>query len=63
MIFTSDECVICLAAQADTLFMPCSHQCTCGACSDAVRKANLYCPLCRQTIATASAVVAGGGKQ
>ncbi len=31
-------------------FMPCSHRCTCTACSDQVKHAKMDCPLCRQAI-------------
>ena len=41
-----NECVICMDAEKDIVFMPCGHLYTCETCSSKVTK----CPMCRQVI-------------
>jgi hypothetical protein len=57
-VFSSDECVVCLDAPSSIVFSPCRHMCTCSKCSGEVKRANLYCPLCRQHIDTFSSASA-----
>ena len=40
------ECNICMDAEADTVFMPCRHMCSCATCAD--KLAN--CAICRKGI-------------
>lgn len=40
------ECVVCLEAHCDVLFMPCGHVCCCHDCGDELR----LCPQCRTII-------------
>uniref|UniRef100_H3CP31 Leucine rich repeat and sterile alpha motif containing 1 n=1 Tax=Tetraodon nigroviridis TaxID=99883 RepID=H3CP31_TETNG len=42
----SSECVVCMEAAAQIIFLPCGHVCCCQVCSDAVQG----CPLCRSNI-------------
>jgi hypothetical protein len=53
VIFTSEECVVCLEEVPGVLFTPCRHRCTCAACADLIQKAAQACPLCRAIIAEA----------
>uniref|UniRef100_A0A674NTW8 Leucine rich repeat and sterile alpha motif containing 1 n=1 Tax=Takifugu rubripes TaxID=31033 RepID=A0A674NTW8_TAKRU len=40
------ECVVCMEAAAQIIFLPCGHVCCCQVCSGALQG----CPLCRSTI-------------
>ncbi|KAI4875774.1 hypothetical protein NFI96_024286 [Prochilodus magdalenae] len=42
----SSECVVCMEAGSQVVFLPCGHVCCCQVCSDALHS----CPLCRSTI-------------
>ncbi|XP_036418812.1 E3 ubiquitin-protein ligase LRSAM1 [Colossoma macropomum] len=42
----SSECVVCMEAGCQMVFLPCGHVCCCQVCSDALHS----CPLCRSTI-------------
>uniref|UniRef100_A0AAR2KCG0 RING-type domain-containing protein n=1 Tax=Pygocentrus nattereri TaxID=42514 RepID=A0AAR2KCG0_PYGNA len=42
----SSECVVCMEAGCQVVFLPCGHVCCCQVCSDALHS----CPLCRSTI-------------
>jgi len=44
---TSDECVICLSVQRDTLIIPCRHLCVCHQCAQELRRQTNKCPICR----------------
>lgn len=50
LIFTSDECVVCMDGAATSTFGPCRHCCTCQDCSSLIRKQKMECPLCRSPI-------------
>jgi hypothetical protein len=54
VIFNSEECVICMEMPSAVTFLHCGHKCTCSSCSDQVKKANMYCPLCRSDISVYS---------
>ncbi len=57
VIFTTDECVICMERPSLVTFLHCGHKCTCIACSEQVKQAfPLGCPLCRQEISVFSTV-------
>lgn len=43
----SSNCIICMDAPQETLFLECGHMCCCKACSN---KLNGECPVCRQVI-------------
>ncbi|KAL7834707.1 hypothetical protein SRHO_G00289540 [Serrasalmus rhombeus] len=42
----SSECVVCMEAGCQVVFLPCGHVCCCQVCGDALHS----CPLCRSTI-------------
>jgi len=44
---SSDECVICLSVQRDTLIIPCRHLCVCHQCAQELRRQTNKCPICR----------------
>lgn len=46
---TSEECVICLSAQAVAAPSPCGHRCACAACLDTMleQAPSPQCPICR----------------
>ena len=52
VVFTCDECVICLADNAcpTITFLPCRHRCCCTACGVLIVTAKQPCPLCRCVI-------------
>lgn len=43
---TSPECVICMSADSDIIFVPCGHLCSCKTCGDRLDK----CCICRVPI-------------
>ncbi len=49
-IFNAEECIICLDSPSEKIFLPCGHKCTCGDCSDELRKFSNSCPMCRRDI-------------
>ena len=47
------ECVVCWAADANVLYLPCGHCCTCQGCAQSFQLDTLpACPMCRQTVAS-----------
>jgi len=44
------NCVVCLDARFELIFMPCGHSCCCGNCGEKVEQ----CPLCREDIGSRS---------
>jgi ABC-type oligopeptide transport system substrate-binding subunit len=53
-VFEVTECVICLASQPDTIFLPCAHLCTCSGCHlELIKTSRPNCPLCRRTVTDA----------
>ena len=44
--FKSDNCLICMDSPADTLFMPCFHQCACYKCASQLWQQTKKCPEC-----------------
>eukprot|EP00727_Mastigamoeba_balamuthi_P008883 m51a1_g4617 hypothetical protein (649) ;mRNA; r:283218-285345 len=50
---SSGLCVVCMDKAADTVFLECTHMCTCGACAALMKD----CPVCRQKIARAVRVM------
>lgn len=42
----NDECLVCMSAEKDTVFMPCGHYYCCGGCAMRVQN----CPMCRNKI-------------
>ena len=58
VVFTTEECVICMDRPSTVTFLHCAHKCTCEECSEQVKKASpLGCPLCRQEIVIFSTAV------
>jgi formylmethanofuran dehydrogenase subunit E len=49
---TSQECVICLEREANTMVLPCEHAVVCKACSDLLKNTpnQHLCVYCRQKI-------------
>ncbi|XP_072528535.1 E3 ubiquitin-protein ligase LRSAM1 isoform X2 [Salminus brasiliensis] len=43
---SSSECVVCMEAGSQVVYLPCGHVCCCLVCSDALHS----CPLCRSVI-------------
>ena len=39
----SEDCVVCLTHERDTILLPCRHFCVCGHCMEMITK----CPICR----------------
>jgi hypothetical protein len=53
-------CVMCLDARMDHIIIPCGHQCVCGACAEALKRAaHPACPLCREPISVTAKVFLG----
>jgi hypothetical protein len=53
-------CVMCLDARMDHIIIPCGHQCVCGACAEALKRADHpACPLCREPISVTAKVFLG----
>jgi hypothetical protein len=46
-VYASEECIVCLEKDVDTVFYQCGHQCCHYKCGEALNK----CPLCRNHIA------------
>jgi adenylate kinase len=53
-------CTVCMDSEADSLVVPCGHQCACNACLTAVRGSSGNCPICRQPIEGVVKVFAAG---
>lgn len=49
-IFDAGECVICLSAESEYVFIPCAHSCICGPCNDQLKLGKYDCPVCRTKI-------------
>jgi len=49
-IFDAGECVICLSAESEYVFIPCAHSCICGSCNDRLKLGKYNCPVCRTKI-------------
>ncbi|TNV70833.1 hypothetical protein FGO68_gene16384 [Halteria grandinella] len=47
---TSQECVICLCNNKETIAKPCKHVSMCSGCAQVVFNSEKKCPVCRQTI-------------
>ena len=47
---SSQECVICLTNQKDTIAKPCKHVSLCSQCAQVVFNSDRKCPVCRQNI-------------
>jgi len=45
-----DECIVCMAAQVSTMFMPCGHQHLCRGCAEAIKSKQGMCPYCRSQV-------------
>jgi hypothetical protein len=54
-IFDAGECVICLSAESEFVFIPCAHSCICAACNDQLKRTKYCCPVCRTDIKNAIA--------
>lgn len=52
-VFEVSECVICLEAVPDQIFIPCAHLCTCAGCYQQLKRAKPSCPLCRRAVTNA----------
>eukprot|EP00756_Hemistasia_phaeocysticola_P003057 Hpha_TRINITY_DN1203_c0_g1::TRINITY_DN1203_c0_g1_i1::g.44795::m.44795 len=50
------QCSVCLSADIATLIEPCRHACMCVECSEAVKRRNGLCPMCRQKIRSVGVV-------
>lgn len=44
------ECVVCMEREPISIYRPCGHKCCCESCTEAIRTANMTCPLCRSVI-------------
>ena len=44
------ECCVCMDAAPDVVFLPCTHQVACGACTCELRQSGGTCPCCRAAI-------------
>ncbi len=53
-IMDKAECAICLDAQVDTVFGPCSHACCCATCAAALWPPR--CPICRALVKSRASV-------
>jgi hypothetical protein len=52
-VYEVNECVICLEAKPNQVFIPCAHLCTCSDCYSSMKSNNKpSCPLCRRFITT-----------
>lgn len=49
-IYDSGECVVCLSAESEYVFIPCAHSCICGTCNDRLKLGKYDCPVCRAKI-------------
>ncbi len=51
-VFLVQECVICMNAPPEVVFLPCAHVCACVQCTGELRlrKRMACCPLCRRDI-------------
>ena len=47
----TEECVICLTNEKDTICKPCKHVSLCSSCAQVVFQSERKCPVCRQGIA------------
>lgn len=47
---TDYECIVCLDAPPQVIFVPCGHMKTCAACAEKLMKRHSECPLCRTHI-------------
>ncbi|XP_072289082.1 E3 ubiquitin-protein ligase NEURL3 [Eucyclogobius newberryi] len=45
-----EECVVCLAKEAQIIVKPCGHQCLCSTCAIRILEDFGTCPMCRQVI-------------
>ena len=45
-----EDCAVCWAAQAQVIFQPCGHLCTCKSCAGPFLAQKLPCPMCRASI-------------
>lgn len=50
MVYEVNECVICLEAKPDQIFIPCAHLCACSGCWQGLKRTKPDCPLCRRHI-------------
>mmetsp|Transcript_31707 Transcript_31707/g.39091 ORF Transcript_31707/g.39091 Transcript_31707/m.39091 type:complete len:357 (+) Transcript_31707:1199-2269(+) len=46
----SEECVCCLLAPSNVVFLPCNHIQCCAKCSESVMRVDPRCPMCREPI-------------
>jgi hypothetical protein len=52
-VYEVNECVICLEAKPNQVFIPCAHLCTCSDCYSQMKSNNKpSCPLCRRFVTT-----------
>jgi hypothetical protein len=51
------DCVICINARPDTLFLPCRHMCICVECASTMLAGDGKCPLCRQTFTSMMSIM------
>ena len=51
-IFEINECIICMDAKTNNVFLPCGHMCTCLNCFLKMKKFNniVKCPMCRRIV-------------
>jgi hypothetical protein len=52
-VFEVNECVICLEAKPNQIFLPCAHLCTCSDCYQQMKMNKACCPLCRRYVTSA----------
>lgn len=57
------ECVVCTAALADRVFLPCQHGGLCGVCERRMRLAGMPCHLCRSPVERVLQIEASGAAE
>lgn len=56
VMMSEEECIICLEARRDTIYLPCGHFCFCHECAVATKQPGKRCPKCRTVVASLNRV-------
>ena len=54
----SCECVVCWEAEANHIFQPCGHLCTCLSCAQPFLHSQVPCPMCRAPVVSSVTMAA-----
>eukprot|EP01129_Flabellula_baltica_P008361 TRINITY_DN3311_c0_g1_i1.p1 TRINITY_DN3311_c0_g1~~TRINITY_DN3311_c0_g1_i1.p1 ORF type:complete len:315 (-),score=60.71 TRINITY_DN3311_c0_g1_i1:50-994(-) len=59
----TEECVICLTEQRDTIVIPCRHFCVCHGCAEVLKYQSNKCPICRAQTSTMVQILSDSKQQ